>query len=211
MDKKAEDVVFGKDTTKKVSPIVTEQEGVNDRKIEVSESAMKDLLQRLSELETDKQRRTQAEEDIFNPLQKENREHTCRLGFYNDKIVTGYVGKENPDGTVVYIIHKIIEDGEFKGQMRGRVTLTYEDGTTENVDYLQFCKDVSCVVATIKDKKDIGRIVNQGEVSVKSWNGRALVPTSTRIMTGYKEQKFEFVVEYKGKDYKISQDVINLK
>src|SRR5574343_1354581 len=115
-DNKAEETVFGKET--KETPIV-QQEGVSDRKIEVSESAMKDLLQRLSDLESDKQRQLKAEDDIFNPLKEVKDKHTLRMSFWGDELVLGYVPKVRPDGTEVYVINKVIEDGEFKGQMRG--------------------------------------------------------------------------------------------
>ena len=78
-DNKAEDVVFGKET--KETPVV-QQDGVSDRKIEVSESAMKDLLQRLSDLEADKQRQLKAEDDIFNPLKEVKDKHTLRMSFW---------------------------------------------------------------------------------------------------------------------------------
>jgi len=208
---KGEEAVFGSDSAKKVSPITTEKEGVKGRTIEVDEDAMKNLLQRLADLEADQTRRTQAEEDIFNPLKEIKDKHTIRISFYNDKLVVGYVGKERPDGTIVYVSNQVIEEGEFKGQMRGMVTLQYEDGTTEVVDHVRFLTEVSTVSVPIKDRKDIGKTVEQGEVSKTMWNGRSLVPTSSRIMTGYKEQRFVFTVDYKGKEYTISQDVINLK
>lgn len=210
-DKTGEEVVFGKEATKNVSPIVTEQEGVSDRKIEVSESAMKDLLQRLSDLESDKQRQLKAEDDIFNPLKQVKGKHTLRMSFWGDELVLGFVPKIRPDGTETFVINKVVEDGEFKGQMRGVVNLMLANGKTEEVDYIRFLNEVSPVVAEIKDRKDVGKMVEQGEVSVMSWNGRSLVPTSSRTMTGYQNQKFEFTVEYKGKDYILTSDVINIK
>jgi len=210
-DNKAEDVVFGESATKQVSPVVTQQEGVSDRKIEVSESAMKDLLQRLSDLESDKQRQVKAQDDIFNPLKQVNSKHTLRMSFWGDELVTGYVPKVRPDGTEIFIINKVIEEGEFKGQMRGMVTLQLANGKTEVVDYIRFMNELSPVVAEIKERRDIGKLVEQGEVNVMAWNGRALTPTSKRTMTGYKDQKFEFDVDYKGKPYTLTGDVINLK
>ena len=207
-DNKAEDVVFGKET--KETPVV-QQEGVSDRKIEVSESAMKDLLQRLSDLEADKQRQLKAEDDIFNPLKEVKDKHTLRMSFWGDELVLGYIPKVRPDGTEVYVINKVIEEGEFKGQMRGMVTLQLANGKTEEVDYIRFMNDLSAVVTEIKARRDIGKIVEQGEVNVMAWNGRALTPTSKRTMTGYKHQKFEFDVEYQGKPYTLTSDVINLK
>lgn len=207
-ENKAEEVVFGKET--KETPIV-QQEGVNDRKIEVSESAMKDLLQRLSDLEADKQRQLKAQDDIFNPLKEVKDKHTIRMSFWGDELVLGYVPKVRPDGTEIYVINKVIEEGEFKGQMRGMVTLQLANGKQEVVDYIRFLNELSPVVAEVKSRRDIGKVVEQGEVNVMSWNGRALVPTSKRTMTGYKNQKFEFDVEYKGKPYTLTQDVINLK
>lgn len=206
-----EEAVFGKGASKKVTPSVSEQEGVTDRKIEVSESAMKDLLQRLSDLEADKQRQIKAEDDIFNPLKQIKDKHTLRMSFWGDELVVGYVPKVRPDGTEIYVINKVIEEGEFKGQMRGMVTLKLANGKTEEVDYIRFMNDISTVPAEIKARRDIGKIVEQGEVNVMTWNGRALVPTSKRTMTGYKNQKFEFDVEYKGKEYTLTGDVINLK
>lgn len=208
-DNKAEDVVFGK-TTQDI-PSVVQQEGVNDRKIEVSESAMKDLLQRLSDLESDKQRQLKAEDDIFNPLKVVKDKHILRMSFWGDELVTSYVPKVRPDGTKVFIINKVIEDGEFKGQMRGMVTLQLANGKTEQVDYIRFLNELTPVVAEIKERRDVGTVVEQGEVNVMSWNGRALVPTAKRTMTGYKNQAFEFDVEYKGKPYTLTGDVINLK
>lgn len=207
-ENKAEDVVFGKET--KETPIV-QQEGVNDRKIEVSESAMKDLLQRLSDLEADKQRQLKAEDDIFNPLKQVKGKHTLRMSFWGDELVLGYVPKVRPDGTETYVIQKMVEDGEFKGQMRGVVTLRLANGKTEEVDYVRFLNELSPVVAEIKDRRDIGKLVEQGEVTVMAWNGRSLVPTTKRTMTGYQDQKFEFDVEYQGKPYTLTSDVINLK
>ena len=207
-DNKAEDVVFGKET--KETPVV-QQEGVSDRKIEVSESAMKDLLQRLSDLEADKQRQLKAEDDIFNPLKQVKGKHTLRMSFWGDELVLGYVPKVRPDGTETCVIQKMVEDGEFKGQMRGVVTLRLANGTTEEVDYVRFLNELSPVVAEIKERRDIGKLVEQGEVTVMAWNGRSLVPTSKRTMTGYQDQKFEFDVEYKGKQYTLTGDVINLK
>lgn len=207
-ENKAEDVVFGKET--KETPIV-QQEGVSDRKIEVSESAMKDLLQRLSDLEADKQRQLKAEDDIFNPLKEVKDKHTLRMSFWGDELVTNYVAKVKPDGTETFVVNKIIEEGEFKGQMRGMVTLQLANGKTEEVDYIRFINELSPVVAEIKQRRDVGKLVEQGEVSVMSWNGRALVPTSKRTMTGYRNQKFEFDVDYKGKQYTLTSDVINLK
>ena len=207
-DNKAEETVFGKET--KETPIV-QQEGVSDRKVEVSESAMKDLLQRLSDLEADKQRQLKAEDDIFNPLKQVKGKHTLRMSFWGDELVLGYVPKVRPDGTETYVIQKMVEDGEFKGQMRGVVTLRLANGKTEEVDYVRFLNELSPVVAEIKDRRDIGKLVEQGEVTVMAWNGRSLVPTTKRTMTGYKHQKFEFDVEYQGKPYTLTSDVINLK
>ena len=207
-DNKAEETVFGKET--KETPIV-QQEGVSDRKVEVSESAMKDLLQRLSDLEADKQRQLKAEDDIFNPLKQVKGKHTLRMSFWGDELVLGYVPKVRPDGTETYVIQKMVEDGEFKGQMRGVVTLRLANGKTEEVDYVRFLNELSPVVAEIKDRRDIGKLVEQGEVTVMAWNGRSLVPTTKRTMTGYQDQKFEFDVEYKGKQYTLTGDVINLK
>lgn len=215
MDKgnnKAEDVVFGKDATKdtKKTPIV-QQEGVNDRKIEVSESAMKEMLDRLSKLEADKQRQLNVEEEIFNPLKQIKGKHTLRMSFWGDELVLGYVPKVRPDGTEVFIINKVIESGEFKGQMRGMVTLELANGKKEEVDYIRFMNELTPVVTEIKERRDVGQLIEQGEVNVMAWNGRALTPTSKRTMTGYKQQKFEFDVEYKGKPYTLTGDVINLK
>lgn len=210
-DKTGDEVVFGKEATKNVSPAVTEQAGVVDRKIEVSESAMKDLLQRLSDLEADKQRQIKAEDDIFNPLKQLKNKHTLRMSFWGDELVLGYVPKVKPDGTETFVINKIIEEGEFKGQMRGMVRLMLANGKEEEVDYIRFLNELSAVPAEIKERRDIGKVVEQGEVFVTAWNGRSLVPTSKRTMTGYKNQKFEFDVEYQGKTYTLTSDVINLK
>lgn len=208
-EKKAEDVVFGKQPESKGD--IVEEKGVKSRKIEIDEEAMQKLLDTVASLQADKERRVQAEDDIFNPLKEIKTDHTIRISFYNDKLVCGYVGKERPDGTIVYVTNQVIEEGEFKGQMRGMVTLQYVDGTTEKVDQVRFLSELTSIVVPIKKRTDIGKVVEQGEVVRQTWNGRALVPTSTRVMTGYKNQKFEFLVEYHGKEYTLSQDVINLK
>lgn len=207
--KKAEDVVFGKQAPTPTG--IVEEKGVSGRKIEVDEESMKKLLETVAALQADKERRVQAEDDIFNPLKEIKTDHTIRISFYNDKLVKGYVGKERPDGSVVYVTNRVIEDGEFKGQMRGMVTLEYVDGTTEIVDHVRFLTELTPISVPIKKRTDIGKVIEQGEVTRLTWNGRALIPTSTRVMTGCKEQRFEFLVDYKGTEYTLMQDVINLK
>lgn len=208
-NKGAEETVFNQKPPEE--SIVKENAGVKGRKIEIDEEAMKQLLDRLNVLESDKEQRIIADEAIYNPLKEIKTERTLRMSFWNDKIVLGYEGKRNPDGTVRFINNLPVEKGEFKGTIRAFVTLIYADDKREQVDMIDFMRNLTPVVAKIKSQEDIGEVVEQGEVNRMAWNGRALIPTSTRIMTGYKNQVWKFIVEYEGKEYELSQDVVNLK
>lgn len=204
---KPEDQIFGDVKGDNKAPV---ESGKKDREVTISEEALKAMLERLEVLEADKTAKNVAEDDIFNPLKEIKTNHTLRVTYFNDKLVVGYVGKTRPDGVDVYVTNEVIETGEFRGQMRGYATLKYEDGKTEKVDHLNFLQNCVGITATIVARKDIGKVVEQGEVQRMSWNGRALVPTSTRIMTGYKQQKFEFEVEHNNKRYTLPENVTNI-
>jgi len=207
--KKGEEIVFGENTTPNET---NETVGIEEETVTVNAKMFKDFMQKMSEKDAliSSMSRPTSEDDIFNPLKDIATEHTLNLSYYNDKLVIALDGKERVDGTVVYVTNKLMEDGENKGQIRGIVTLVYADGKKEDVDQINFLTNLVRVKEVIKSRQDIGKLVEQGEVTQMSWNGRALIPTSTRIMTGYKNQKFIFVVDHKGKEYTISQDVVNL-
>lgn len=212
--------IFGKPPETQINPVTTQPEGVEDRKIEVSEQAMKDLLARMAELEQNQHRQVQASDDVFNPLKEMKDEQTLRASFWGEDIVLGFQSTIRPDGTEVFVNNKVVEDGLFKGQIRGYVTLQISDGKDakgnqkvkiEEVDYIRFLTELSPVVAKIVKRYDVGKLIEQGEVTKMVWNGRSLVPTATRVMTGSKVQKFEFDVIVNDVTYRVTSDVINLK
>lgn len=196
----------------KVAPDIKQPtSGKKDREVSISEDSLKAMLERLEVLENDKTARSIAEDEAFNPLKEVKSEKEVRVTYFNDKLVVGYISKVRPDGREIFVTNEIIEEGEFKGQLRGYVTVEYLDGTTEKVDHIRFLENSYGVVAKIISQKDIGKLVEQGEVTKMNWNGRALVPTSTRIMTGEKIQKFIFEVELKdGKRVTLPQNIINI-
>lgn len=206
-DKKAEEVVFGGEV-KTDNP--QEVKGVKTNMVEVDANMLKEMMQRMTENEAKLASMTKSVDDIFNPLKDIATERTLNVSYYNDKLVVALKGKERVDGTIVYVTYKLVEEGENKGQLRGFITIVYEDETEEEVDQVRFLTNIVKMPVVIKSQKDIGKLVEQGEVSQMSWNGRSLIPTNSRVMTGYKEQRFVFLVDINGKERTLTQDVINL-
>lgn len=182
-------------------------------KVTISKSQFEAIMGRLSDLESGAMaREPKGAEDVFNPLAEVKKDHVVRLTYHGDDLVVGYVGKIRPDGKEVFTFLK--EDPESR-TMRTYATLlliTPEGKEKEElVDFVKFLEYSIQVDAVLKERKDIGKLVEHGLVKQAVWDGTRMAETGMRVMSGTKEQRFEYVVTHKGKDYKLPQEVINIK
>lgn len=181
--------------------------------VTISREQFESFMNRLSDLEGAAMSSSQAADDIFNPLAEVKSDHVVKVAFHGDLLVVGYKEKVRPDGKKVYTW---LKKDEASGEIRTYVTLLLlnldtDELTEETVDYIGFIEQAVTLDAVIKERKDIGKLVEHGLVTQMTWNGRALVPTSQKIMTGAKEQKFIFKVLLKGKLIEMPENVVNIK
>ena len=181
----------------------------------LSRSQFEAIMGRMTELEGAVLSNSRGGEgdDIFNPLTAAVTEHTLKVAYHDDALVVGFKEKVKQDGRRVFTWLK--KDPESQ-EVRTYVTLLLKDEGSEEireetVDYVRFLEDAAVVDAKIIERKDIGKVIEQGLVNQMTWNGRALVPTSTRVMTGAKEQHWIFTVNVNGKQVQLPENVVNIK
>ena len=169
--------------------------GTSESKDTVSISAdqFNSLMERLSELEGVALRSNRGEDDIFNPLAVVTEDHTANVCFLEDELVVGYKVKMRPDGSETYTW---LAKDQATGELRTYCTLLLDDGKgnirEETMDYVQFIESAIPVKAIIKKREDIGKLKEHGLVNQMTWDGKNLVPTGQKIMSGAREQKFLF-------------------
>lgn len=183
--------------------------------VTISRSQLEAIMGRLGDLESVALSRDPAnKDDVFNPLAEVKSDHQVHVVFHGDELVVGFKEKVRPDGRKT---HTWLQKEPTTGEIRTYVTLYLRHMETkevreETVDLVAFIEGAVPMLATIKDRKDIGEIVEHGLVNQMTWNGRALVPTNTKVMTGAKEQRFIFdILLANGEVVKLPQDVINIK
>lgn len=181
--------------------------------VTISRTQFESFMNRLSDLEGVAMNNSKEAEDIFNPLAEVKTDHVVAVAYHGDDIVVGYKEKKRPDGKLTYTW---LAKEPSTGEIRTYVTLLLRDSVTkeikeETIDYVAFLEAAVTVPATIKERKDIGKLVEQGLVNQMTWNGKTLVPTSTKVMTGAKEQKFIFKVLLNGELIDLPENVVNIK
>jgi hypothetical protein len=183
--------------------------------VNISRSQFEAIMGRLNDLESvalNSERATSGD-DIFNPLAEVKSDHIVKVAFHGDEMVVGYKEKVRVDGRKTFTW---LAKEPTTGEVRTFVTLLLRNMETkevreETVDYVAFLEAAVTLDAAIKERKDIGKLVEQGLVNQMTWNGRTLVPTNTKIMTGAKEQKFLFTVELNGERIQLPENVVNIK
>ena len=185
--------------------------------VTISRTQLEAIMGRLSDLETVAitSDRNSDKANIFNPLAEVKADHVLNVVFYgeNEEMVVGYKEKVRVDGRKTFTW---LEKNAMTGEIRTMVTLLLLDLKTdavreETVDFVMFMEAAVAMPATIKERKDIGEIKEHGLVAQMTWNGKTLVPTDTKVMTGAKEQHFLFTVEYAGKRIQLPETVVNIK
>jgi len=183
--------------------------------ITIGVDQFKELMTRLGDLENRALSSSTETKDIFNPLAEVKSDHVVRVAFHGDLLVVGYKEKQRPDGKKTFTW--LAKDQE-SGEIRTFVTLLLRDTKTgeiteETTDYVRFIEQAVTLEGTIKKRTDVGKLLEQGLVNQMSWNGRTLVPTSERVMTGAKEQKFIFEIAIPGisEPIEMPENVINIK
>lgn len=191
---------------------VPQEEGVY-----ISRAQFEQMMGRMADLETIaiNSQRGEDKNNIFNPLAEVKADHVLNVVFYGDKdeMVVGYKEKVRVDGRKTFTW---LEKNQQTGEVRTMVTLLLLDLKTdtireETVDFVMFMEAAVAMPATIKERKDIGEIKEHGLVTQMTWNGKMLVPTDQKVMTGAKEQHFLFTVEFQGKRIQLPETVVNIK
>jgi hypothetical protein len=181
-------------------------------KVTVDRAQFENLLTQLAEVQNFQLSQTRGKDDVFNPLSEVKTDHTVRLAYHGNDLVVGYKATVRPDGREVYTYLRKDPD---TGQMRTTVTLLLKDENgdvrEEESDFVAFLENAVMLEAKLKERKDIGKVVEQGEVEVMTWDGKRLVGTGTRIMSGAKEQKWLFTVEHKGEIFELPESIVNIK
>ncbi len=185
--------------------------------VTISREQLEAIMGRLGDLESlaiTSQRNTDAT-NIFNPLAEVKEDRVLNVVFYGEQeeMVVGYKEKVRIDGRKT---HTWLEKNPQTGEVRTMVTLLLLDLKTdevreETVDFVSFMEAAIPLPATIKERKDIGEIKEHGLVAQMTWNGKTLVPTDQKVMTGAKEQHFLFTVEFRGKRIQLPETVVNIK
>ena len=183
--------------------------------VTISRTQLEAIMGRIGDLESVALSRDPAnKDDIFNPLAEVKSDHEVHVVYHGDELVVGFKEKMRPDGRKT---NTWLQKEPTTGESRTYVTLYLRNMETkevreETVDLVAFVESAVPMVATIKNRKDIGEVKEHGLVNQMTWNGRALVPTNTKIMTGAKEQRFIFdILLANGELIQMPQDVINIK
>lgn len=185
--------------------------------VTISRTQLEAIMGRLSDLESVAitSERNADKTNIFNPLAEVKEDRVLNVVFYgeNDEMVVGYKEKVRVDGRKTYTW---LEKNPQTGEVRTMVTLLLLDLKTdevreETVDFVAFMEAAIPLPATIKERKDIGEIKEHGLVAQMTWNGKTLVPTDQKVMTGAKEQHFIFTVDFRGKRIQLPETVVNIK
>jgi hypothetical protein len=192
----------------------TKKRGSDGDSITLSREQFEQLMGRLGDLETvAMQSQRSGQEDIFNPLAVVTKDRTANVAFHGNELVVGYEEKKKPDGKVTYTW---LQKDEKSGEIRTFVTLLLKDLDTEKtrketVDYVHFLEAATPVKATIKSSRDIGGVVEQGMVNRMVWNGKTMVATNERVMTGARIQKFILTCLVNNKLVELPENVVNIK
>lgn len=181
--------------------------------VTLSRTQFDSIMNRLNDLDNVVQRQGTPADNVFNPLAEVKSNHVVRVGYYVDDLVVGYKAKIRPDGKQTFTFMK---KEEATGEVRTYITVLLEDAESKMIkevtmDYVLFLQEVVMIDAVVKERKDIGKLVEQGLVEVQVWNGRQMVGTGQQIMTGAREQKFVFNLEINGKAYTLPEEVVNIK
>lgn len=183
----------------------------------ISRAQWEQVMERMADLESIaiSTQRSEDKTNIFNPLAEVKEDRILNVVFYgeNEEMVVGYKEKVRIDGRKT---HTWLEKNPATGEVRTMATLLLLDLKTdmireETVDFVMFHEAAIPLPATIKDRKDIGKIQEHGLVAQMTWNGKSLVPTDQKIMTGCQEQHFIFTVEFRGKMIQLPENVVNIK
>ncbi len=183
----------------------------------INRKQFEEMMSRMADLESIaiNSQRSDDKTNIFNPLAEVKEDRVLNVVFYGDKdeMVVGYKEKVRVDGRKT---HTWLEKNPATGEVRTMATLLLLDLNTdeireETVDFVAFHEAAVALPATIKDRKDIGKLQEHGLVAQMTWNGKALVPTDQKIMTGCQEQHFIFTVEFRGKLIQLPENVVNIK
>jgi hypothetical protein len=199
-----------------------EEEVVEDKKastssgekVTMSKTQFDALMDRLSRVESEQTTlsHTVNKTDVFNPLEEVKTDHIVRVSYFEDKLVVGYKPKVLVDGRTVFITPVW---NESEQRMRNNITLLLEneDGKIEErvVDHIAFLEGSIQIDAKLKERKDIGKLIEHGTVEATQFNGRTMAGTGDYVMTGTKEQHFAFTIEHKGKIYQMPEEVINIR
>lgn len=197
-------------TTKSIG--VPQEEGVY-----INRAQFEEMMSRMADLENIaiNNQRTEDRTNIFNPLAEVKEDRILNVVFYgeNEEMVVGYKEKVRIDGRKT---HTWLEKNPATGEVRTMVTLLLLDLKTDKVrefttDFVEFMEAAIPLPATIKDRKDIGEVVEHGLVAQMTWNGQTLIPTDQKVMTGAKEQHFLFTVDFRGKRIQLPENVVNIK
>lgn len=177
------------------------------------------IVERLNTLEQGIHAQTKEESNIFNPLKEEVKEHVCNVAFFYDDDIArealfiGYDPIKTADGKN----RNIFEKRDQFNQLRTYCNLKLYDFETKkeylkkDVDYILFMTSHTPVRGTIKERKDIGTVVNQDYTVQSIWDGNTLKETGVRVLTGYKSQEFVFKIEVNGQVFDLPQDAVNVR
>lgn len=208
--------IFGKDEEKveKVEESPKPENKSSGEKVTLSKTQFDALMDRLARVESEQSTmsHTLNKTDVFNPLEEVKTDHVVRVSYFEDKLVVGYKPKTLVDGRTVFITPVW---NESEQRMRNNITLLLENekGEIEErvVDHVAFLEGSIQVDAKLKERKDIGKVIEHGTVEATEFNGRTMQGTGNYVMTGTKENHYEFTVEHKGKIYKMPENVINIR
>lgn len=183
----------------------------------INRKQFEEMMSRMADLESIaiNSQRSEDKTNIFNPLAEVKEDRVLNVVFYGDKdeMVVGYKEKVRMDGRKTYTW---LDKNPATGEVRTMATLLLLDLATdeireETVDFVAFHEAAVALPATIKERKDIGKLQEHGLVAQMTWNGKSLVPTDQKIMTGCQEQHFIFTVEFRGKLIQLPENVVNIK
>lgn len=196
------------------TPPATQKNDMGKQTITLGKEQFDAIMARLGDLESGAMaREPKGADDVFNPLAEVKQDHEVRLCYHGDLLVVGYKGKVRPDGRTVFTFMRY---DEATKETRTAVTLLLVDPKTketseETVDMIAFLENAVVLPATIKERKDIGRIVEHGIVRQRIWDGKGLTETGKKVMSGCREQKFQYRVEHNGDIYDLPQEAVNIK
>lgn len=218
--------VFGPDQEAQIFGSEEEVKGVKNKvreeTIEIKKSVLDSILDRLQKVE----QKDLNTENVFDPLAKKEREFDVRVPFFN---------KDGKDYMILAYVPTKLPNGKFENW-----TFSHLDPVTKNrIDKATFkAVDLSDnSVSEITETNDMFNNMVRVEVfRVKKWEKQevdttpsnevveavvyqenkstgTIRPTSTgvQVRLSSKGEKRRFWIEFDGKEYEVSSDVINMK